>query len=786
MSYWKKAISIVLIFNIVFFSLPVTIWAQQTITTPTPTYTLPKICGVGQTMNSAGNCVAVTIPSQTIGSPNSGPCKGLTGNNLNQCEDAQAAKSTLQTFNPSVNLSSGNTYGGISISGIGGAIASCTNIGSFLANTASNLLAKTSVKIVGKSLSSYLGLGGGAVQTSDSKATAQLTAMNKTSQCLNGIAYAVAKNTLAQITNKTLNWVNTGFNGNPLYVQNVGSYLNSIKNQQIASYLNTVQGTDPIFGNALRSAMTYQITGRSDGLLNTPLNTPQSQAYNSFISDFTNGGWDALLNPAYNPVGAFFNASDKLGNNITQSQQNASNEIQRNSGFLDLKKCTQTTTPAATSNTTTAISAGLNNNNTINGLQNCSTVTPGSVIASQVNTITTSPNRQLEQANQINEVLGSFFDSLVNNLLSKGLRGSSSGSTPIAGLGSSGDNSVSGNLSSSDASALGYASDSTGGINTGDFDISRPQQLYAIIQTQYNFLNASKDAQIAEQRIIPAIGALDYCIPGPNPDWQTNLDSNWQTFVGSIQQAPPKDVSTAEKLLGDIPFVGSLLSGIVGIFTDSGKAPSLWGATGVFSDKITGQSIQLQRTFYTPKSHDDGVAVPDIQGALGLAYQAVVGQYSAFFAGISGTTYQGSLIGSGFQQAAAGDADTSYVDGFLQDAYVNTDSLTGYNQAVASIDQTYDQNISDTQNDVEQLENIREQVDSIVANAKARYIKQRAAAGDPVNMACINQAYQINAGKIVGQAQQEPDDSNALHNEEDLMVQHSADAAQNFYNNDIQ
>jgi len=256
-------------------------------------------------------------------------------------QQAAASKAAVQQFNPNVNITSGNTYGGISISGIGGAIASCANVGGFLSGEASSLLSGVNLgSVVSKSASSYIGAGT-PVQTSDAKTQAALATQNQTTNCLDGVAYAVAKNALAQITNKTLNWVNTGLNGNPLYVQNVGSYLNSIQSQQTSTFLATVQSSDPIFGNALRSSITLGVTGKNDGLINTPLNTPQAQAYNSFQTDFTNGGWDALLNPAYNPIGAYFNAVDTLNNNVQTNQTAAQNEIQRNNGFLDMKHCVQ-------------------------------------------------------------------------------------------------------------------------------------------------------------------------------------------------------------------------------------------------------------------------------------------------------------------------------------------------------------------------------------------------------------------------------------------------------------
>lgn len=54
--------------------------------------------------------------------------------------------------------------------------------------------------------------------------------------------------------------------------------------------------------------------------------------------------------------------------------------------------------------------------------------------------------------------------------------------------------------------------------------------------------------------------------------------------------------------------------------------------------------------------------------------------------------------------------------------------------------------ISDTEALISELEVIHQEVQKIVETAKARYIRQRAAVGDPVDIACIDAAYVINKG----------------------------------------
>lgn len=670
-------------------------------------------------------------------------------------------------FNPSVNLNSGNTYGGltggVAISGVGGAIASCTNAGEFLSNTASSLFSAKLFGGLSKSLSSYIPGAGGAVEVSDTKAQNKLTSLDTTSKCLDGVAYAVAKNTLAQVTNKTINWVNTGLNGNPLYVQNVDSFMRTIESQQVRAYLQTVQDSDPIFGNAIASVIRGSITGQTDGLINVAPNTPQARQYDLFMKDFTNGGWSSLLNPRNNPIGALFNATDTLSNNVTTAQNNAAAEIQRNKGFLDLKHCVEFDQSSINNDALSAFSFSTP------ACKQWVTDTPGSIIASQVETITNSPIRQLEYADKINQVLGGFFDSFVNSLLSRGLRGSGFGSGASYGFSTQGNNIVlnsSGGVLNLNGADLGYQS---AGSGLGqDFDISRPQQLKAILQTQYDYLDRAKDAQAALARVVPAVGALDYCMPGPNPTWAQNAPGSLASFTGSLQQASKDNPSVFENVVSALPVVGSFLGSL---FFGSKEPPQVWSTPGILNDPTTGMSIKVSRTFFNPSSDFKG-GQSTLVNALNTAYGKLSDQYNFYNYTSPMST---SPAGKAFIDAAINDPDRSYVAGFLSDAYNESASLLSYNKAASEIDQQYDTNIGQTQSNIDQMKLIRQQVNDIVARAKTRYIAQRAQQGNPVDMACINKAYVIENTEIKGVGRLEPDPSN------DPIVRHSIDAASSFY-----
>lgn len=667
--------------------------------------------------------------------------------------NAAASANARQRFNPNATLNmNGNTFGGITFSGVGGAIASCANVGGYLngiigkgfdkASSSINNLFKSSPQaresgggIAGqaKEAAKAAGdiLGGGAVPVDDpgvDQNNVQLKQANQRENCLNGVAYAVAKNMLRQVTEKTLSWVNTGFDGNPLYVRNLDSYLKTVRDQNIARYLSFIPQREPVFGNAIRSIFTEQVTGLSDGLLEKSMDTPQGRAYQRFQKDFTNGGWPALLNPNNNPIGAILESADELNSKIANDNENVRAELERNNGFLDLKKCVEYADTIDRLGT---------------GSKECvrwETVTPGSVISAQINTVTTSPVRQLEQADQINEVIGSFFDQLLNKLFSKGLA-SLSRKSVSSGLGGAGANIVIGPNGQPIASAsaeglLGYNVGSSG-IDTNDLDISRPQQLRAILQAQYDYLSYALDARAAMNRIVPTLGALDYCVPGPNPTWQDGLQDNMNTYFSSLQEVK-KDSSFARKLLQTLsPFFNLLTGG------GNPKPDAIAAADIQLYDKAINSMILISDTAYRePKQPTDRT-----YNHVRQRFDEVINAYK--------TTYTKENIKNAF--ISVDPTNAAYVSGFVDTAFIETSKLPQYDQAIAELDTEYSTAEQEVRSAIAELESIRTEVNSIVATARARYIAEQAAAGTPVNLACLDAAYMIDQSPIVPATRQESD-----------------------------
>lgn len=715
--------------------------------------------------------ILTAVPAVSYADPLCSDGTPAPGGNI--CNCGSAATLSGGSFVPGTGSGlSGNTYGGFQFSGVGGALASCLNIGSSISDAASSLFGgatggtTSTSSAAGSAAAAAAGSGtqegstGSSVPTKDSsvqsntgeikKDTAKTT---KREQCLNGAAYAVAKTALQKLSDKTLNWVKTGFNGNPFYVRDINSYLDSIKDEKLNNFVNNyVQSSDPIFGNALRSVIKQQATGYSDGFLSKVMNTPEGLAYQDFQNDFTQGGWEALLNMDNNPIGAYFDATDTLSNIVNTAQQNVRDELEQGNGFLSMKKCVEYagTTPNAASGThadgtsgddDTAIHGSGDSTGPVTSTPRCiryETVTPGSIISEQVANITNSTADQLLNADSINEVLGSFFDQLMNRLFSDGLTGAGRGSARSTTSGGFGTNVVTGSNGQTLASPtacqtpLGYNA-STGGFND-EFDISRPQQLRKIIETQKSFLTRSQDAQYIMQSVVPRLGALDYCIPGPNPTWNNSLNENAETFVSQLQELRSRGNNSLVTLGGIISPLGGF--GIIcSIFSSSTNCNNDehtvgWGTSRVsLFDKVDSNLKLISDRVYSTGAPQNYVA-----NFFATVLDSLKAQMNS--------TYSEAAIVQAFVSASpAGSA--GLITGDIKNSIKETANLVGYAQGVAAYNEQYNASIQITQNAITELVAIDQEVEAIVATAKARYIQEQAAAGTPVKLSCIDNAYQI-------------------------------------------
>jgi hypothetical protein len=307
---------------------------------------------------------------------------------------------------------------------------------------------------------------------------------NSKEGCLDAIAYTAAKIVLAKITKSTLTWINSGFEGSPTFVQNPGSFFESIANEEVSSFTAQI-AFDPErypFGrltaqniiNSIQNQLDYNATVSSRNLLNfdNNPNIPYAVRFENFTQDFLyGGGWDGYLAitqiSSANPYDSYIQSINQIGSvvNSAENQQNPidviTQELQQSGGFLTLKKCvnpldyedetedvtyTRGEAQSAANQGDPAAQDWLRRHTCIDEQAQ----TPGSAIAEQMKISLGQTQEQLTLADELNESITAVFDALLSQLFSKGvqsLSGEDDASSNVSVLGGYGNNTGSSTIS---------------------------------------------------------------------------------------------------------------------------------------------------------------------------------------------------------------------------------------------------------------------------------------------------------------------------------------------------
>jgi hypothetical protein len=436
-------------------------------------------------------------------------------------------------------------------------------------------------------------------------ADAKLEQREKTETCLNGIAVGLAKSQLTAMTKYTMNWINSGFNGNPFFVRNVSSFMNDVSNEIVRKEIALFK--DPNFSdalpygrnfaqgevNTLRGQNNFQITMKQDL---TDYLVPGA-TIDSFATNFSQGGknpknlwggWERLtMYEKNNPLGFTLKATEY----ITRKQNTAVADVQaqreRNGGFLDDKKCVEWQLVDEDGNpqynqdwtevTTTTERKGSNDI--------CvkeETVTPGSTIKAKIDTYVNTPERQLELVRTMDDALNSLFAALLSKFENQGLSSLRSGTNNFVGANTSGFS-----IAQAFNASNGIGTPIAGSFIPGSGSIDLTKDLgntylngkiikKGIIQTQQDYLDNLKKLKALLPNIIPALGKLDYCIPGPNENWESNSQDAIATYLSSLDVGattpPPIDPNA---LNTNLTTYKTRVDDVYGVMTNGMQDPSL-------------------------------------------------------------------------------------------------------------------------------------------------------------------------------------------------------------------
>ena len=503
-------------------------------------------------------------------------------------------------------------------------------------STCAQIIAKVKAK---KAIKNVTGTGVQAVPVTNKQVESSTSSTSentdavkeyKLTECINAalkeLLKLAARRLLAKMTESTVNWINTGFHGAPLFVENPDSFFKDIAKSEIRELVSMVgyNSTSFPFGKnaALGSISSYKSTFAQNAQYSLSKVTSDANYIQQFQNDFSVGGWDGFLLqtqfPQNNPLGFNMLYSEELAKKLAGSEpQSKANIIrdtlQQGQGFLSPETCpsnpkynnlkNQFQKPVFKSKLTPPPYYGIScdeiPDTSGNNIEQCMAdnaafdealkaekaawddlyscpgglerTTPGSVVASQIMKAINSPFSQTELGAAMGNSLSAIFDALLNKLLSSGLNALTNKINGIGSGGSSGDD------FSYDGQTLGTSGSSTNG--GAGFTWNSPDQVVTLggvkTDVQNTIKNITKELSIINntstttpgifqifEKIWPKTAELDACLPGPDFGWQDRVENEIQNAGGSTTSAVAFQEAVTTKMKAELPSSYTFLTAV--------------------------------------------------------------------------------------------------------------------------------------------------------------------------------------------------------------------------------
>lgn len=202
---------------------------------------------------------------------------------------------------------------------------------------------------------------------------------------------AVLKGVIQSLMGSLTTWVNSGFQGKPVFVQDLKVYLEDIKNVVATEFLSSLIGSDicTFFGDLSLNFQTRP--GVVDQYRTQARCTLDDIGIDMqrFSEDFSEGGWYSYEQSLYNSNNAFglyIETSNALAAAIQEEEDREKQRLNWASGFMSFKDA------------------------------NGNVTTPGAMISARLGEAVGSDLRQYELADEFDELFAALLNQLVSGL----------------------------------------------------------------------------------------------------------------------------------------------------------------------------------------------------------------------------------------------------------------------------------------------------------------------------------------------------------------------------------
>ena len=200
------------------------------------------------------------------------------------------------------------------------------------------------------------------------------------------------------ITEATIQWINGGFQGNPVFVEDPARFFRTIADYEAGAFIEQI-GVGKLFCEPFRPNIQVSLANQQRGkrfVQNSGTCRLSEVAENAgdFINgSFNDGGWRSWFtltqDPYSNPYDSHTMAQAQLKSTIAGKQNVAKIELDWGAGFLSFKN------------------------------ENGETTTPGKLIEGRINERLGAPDRRIEMADEFDEIVNALVNQLIKVALNE-------------------------------------------------------------------------------------------------------------------------------------------------------------------------------------------------------------------------------------------------------------------------------------------------------------------------------------------------------------------------------
>jgi len=270
------------------------------------------------------------------------------------------------------------------------------------------------------------------------KIEASTASIRENSTCIQSIGRLIIKMLLQKLTVSTVNWINSGFDGSPAFIQDPGKFFGDIAKNEILQFGLEINNPELFpFGKAWMQNTAIAFNNKFQDNARYSLNeliqetTPEYSAA-TFQEDFSQGGWNAWTAltqvPANNPLGFKLMADNEIQRRLAGTTQSTAEYVHdalaQANGFLGDQRCAEP--KGVTKEQNDAYLRGESADTTVQPrkCERWEYVTPGKLISEAATTAINYQNNAYLDVEDLNDAVAAVLDALLSqfssNIMEKG------------------------------------------------------------------------------------------------------------------------------------------------------------------------------------------------------------------------------------------------------------------------------------------------------------------------------------------------------------------------------